>query len=350
MKRFLIQLFLFISPFIILIIIAQTCYSKSGGDLNRIGKVSVISAYRDQFKADFRQRKKRIDISEIDFDTINNFDVLSIGDSFSQQELYGYQNYLGNLYELEVANLDVNNLQIKSYQPLDFLYQASKGDFFDKVKPKCVVLQVVERDFVKQALNLDAERRILISEIKMAKMAVLAANGLNYNPDLFNDVILFYKYNLGYFFNERAYSSNVYKMKLNTPLFSANSSSILFYYREIANISLNTQEYVSNLNNVLNSISLELEAKGIKLIVLVAADKYDVYYEYIENNRFPENAFFPHFDTYEKQYLYINSKALLKPYIDKGEQDIYFADDTHWSPKATKIVARKISSLINNSK
>jgi hypothetical protein len=37
-----------------------------------------------------------------------------------------------------------------------------------------------------------------------------------------------------------------------------------------------------------------------------------------------------------KRYRYIDTKAILLPELERGEKDIYFMDDSHWSPKAAK--------------
>ena len=50
-------------------------------------------------------------------------------------------------------------------------------------------------------------------------------------------------------------------------------------------------------------------------------------------------------------HIYIDAKEILASKI-KYEQDIYFYDDTHWSPVASKIIADNIKSEIvesNNS-
>jgi hypothetical protein len=49
-----------------------------------------------------------------------------------------------------------------------------------------------------------------------------------------------------------------------------------------------------------------------------------------------------------KDYIYIDAKEILVSKI-KNEQDIYFYDDTHWSPVASKIIADNIKSEIVES-
>ena len=49
-----------------------------------------------------------------------------------------------------------------------------------------------------------------------------------------------------------------------------------------------------------------------------------------------------------KKYIYINSKEVLAKHLEAGEKDIYFVDDTHWSPYGAKIVAEEILKELNN--
>ena len=47
-----------------------------------------------------------------------------------------------------------------------------------------------------------------------------------------------------------------------------------------------------------------------------------------------------------KSYSYINSKKLLQEKL-KGKNDIYFYDDTHWSPWASKVLATELQKIIS---
>ncbi|MNF12645.1 hypothetical protein D3C80_2142110 [compost metagenome] len=55
--------------------------------------------------------------------------------------------------------------------------------------------------------------------------------------------------------------------------------------------------------------------------------------------------FFQYLASLKKDYLYINSKKILSAQLE-NKKDIYFYDDTHWSPIASKIVADKIRNVI----
>jgi len=47
-----------------------------------------------------------------------------------------------------------------------------------------------------------------------------------------------------------------------------------------------------------------------------------------------------------KNYLYLNSKQILKNEM-KNKKDIYFYDDTHWSPWSSKAIAIELAKIIN---
>ncbi len=88
------------------------------------------------------------------------------------------------------------------------------------------------------------------------------------------------------------------------------------------------------MNQNFNHLSDLLTSKKIQLFVMIAADKYDLYSEYIQNNKYPKNHFFDITQPLTKRYIFIDTKSILSNTLKK-ERDIYFADDTHWSNKAS---------------
>ena len=86
--------------------------------------------------------------------------------------------------------------------------------------------------------------------------------------------------------------------------------------------------------------------KGVELIVLVCPDKYDLYQNYVNNNPYPRKTINEDFRTVvgNREEIVIGKEILL-PYIDRGEKDIYYLDDTHWSYKSAKIIADTLTNL-----
>ena len=347
MKRFLIKISFFLSPFILLIAVTDCFYSISGGDLNRIGKISVAKDYRTMFSSEFNNDITYKNISELDLTQQHKFDVFNFGDSFSDQENYGYQNYLSNNYNLNVLNFNSTAYDFEDYNPLQYLFAGVNGDMFNNLKVNYVVLEVVTRDFIKYHQILKKDWSITLEQVSSKQDTIIKEYKVKSSLSSYlNNAKNFYFYNLGHFFNDRAFSSDVYRLRITKPLFSANNMTLLFYARDIQTLSRNTEETVASLNSDLNILAEKLLTKGIVLIVLPAPDKYDIYSDYIEENPYADNLFFNYLNEMPKSYMYINTKMLFRKQLEKGEKDIYFADDTHWSPKGSKIIATEINALI----
>lgn len=126
---------------------------------------------------------------------------------------------------------------------------------------------------------------------------------------------------------------------------------MLFFKGDLQNIDLNnTENAVINLNEELNNLSAILQQRKIKLIILPSPDKYDFYYDYIINKMsYPKPMFFEIMKQLEKDYIYVDSKAILKK-IALTKKDIYYYDDSHWSPWASQLIAKEISTIIKEQK
>ncbi len=93
---------------------------------------------------------------------------------------------------------------------------------------------------------------------------------------------------------------------------------------------------------LLNNKLLE---KGIKMIFLIAADKYDVYRPFTADNSLPIDTTTDEFSNLPNICV-INTKPILIEMVRNGEKDIYMVNDTHWSYKASEAVAEEIARKI----
>ena len=85
----------------------------------------------------------------------------------------------------------------------------------------------------------------------------------------------------------------------------------------------------------------------MKLIMLISPDKYDLYFNHIKNNEsLTKPLFFQLYDQYKKNYTNVDAYKILSEKIE-SEKDVYYYDDTHWSPKGAKIIADDIYKIIN---
>ena len=101
LRPFILKSLAFISPVLILYIVAGSFYSYQAGDLARIGYLPYDKQYYAAFQDAFNQ--------EIKYKPISNFSlkdsktsVLIIGDSFAGQGAYGFKNYLAQNESMDV--------------------------------------------------------------------------------------------------------------------------------------------------------------------------------------------------------------------------------------------------------
>jgi hypothetical protein len=296
--------------------------------------------------------KKHFALSEWDG---QSFDILTIGDSFSNGGGSGlnsyYQDHLASEYNLSILN--IQNIP-PATNFLETIYLLNNAKVLDKLRPKIIIFESTE----SQTLNrfaLDINNRLSLSPQEafnllkhttyksgIPQMSVI--NNLNYNAVL---------YNIAYNFSDNALNSNCYVVALNKGVFSTkDQNSLLFYKHTIKyNKSIN-QEKINILNKNINDLAKVLKSKGIQLYFMPAVDKFNLYSKYIINNKYGKNEFFEQLRELPKEYKLIDTKAILQKKIDEGEKDIFYADDTHWSYKASDAIAKSLKELgeLNNGK
>ncbi len=341
MKILFIKLSIFLIVPHLFLEIGYQSYEESGGDLSRVGKISIEKKYRDKFAKEYNTQKHYTELSEIRLDKSNTFDILIIGDSFSQNYEYGYHNYLASLYKYNIINIDSRNY--KTDNPIQILHSFANGNILDTMKVRFIILQKVERGLVISGENIDRDKVCMINTIdEMYRKKNTTNKDIGIVQQYYQERTMYITNSLLYKINDRAFVSKTYRMKLNKKLFSTINNELLFYYSDVETIKLNTEERIHNLNNELNTLAIKLKKKGITLVLLPSPDKYDIYQDFIANNTLPKNNLFKYLEKEKKDYVYIDTKQLLNKHIVNGEEDIYFADDTHWSPATAKIVAKEV--------
>lgn len=357
MKKFITKNIYYVIPIVILHLFAKKFYAKySQGDLFRLSYIMNRLDYRNTFEKEYE--------NDIHFDILvgnktplkKKYTVFNIGDSFSRQGEVNYHNYLTKDYDISVLNFNADkNLE----NPIQDLYNLVNGDFFDYHQVEYVILQSVERRFVRRALHLDTTKITPYNTLKKT-ISDLEKNDKKHAALIVNkdklkfpsERVVRIPYSSGkYHLKREGLYNNVYIAKTKEELFSIKEKECLFFIYDVNMVDLNNNSsYISNLNNILNKLSFKLKKKGIKLIVLPCPDKYDIYYEYIENkNHFSKKPlFFDLLKPLPKDYIYIDAKEVLNKHIEKTK-DLYYYGDSHWSPWAAKIIAREIDAIIKKN-
>ena len=347
MKHFVNKLLLFL---LVCIPIAITYYLPSiyiipyqTGDLGRLGGIP-FGAYDTIFHRVGFNYVQNID----NFDSLQNADIITIGDSFSQQNIEGYQNYLGHS-----INHIVYNFRIQDGKPENTAYTLIKKGMI----PNCKILIVesIERAFIKSSSNdFQIIDNILDKQIRTTKISKIKNDGSEHISK-FNQFSLTLQKLSKYYKTKLSLVKNFQLLQLKEEMFTSlkySKSLYLYNHKETDDGDLRFQNISSEIltlarNNINTLINAAL-SNNIKIIYLIPADKYDMYYDYIEDNPYPRNPSFDYFKDYDTT-VFINTKKLLLPFLQQGAKDIYRVNDTHWSPIAAKIVGEHIASIINNN-
>lgn len=312
------------------------------GDLTRMGYITHLT----------HPRKNATDLPSLHFSIPNQIvknDLVTIGDSFSQGNSGGYNPYYQD-YVASMLNWNVLNLTQypKTRNYIETIVALSNSGFFDKYKTKYILLESTQRKVAERFSQLeDYEIKVPLMEIE--KLYTSHTNKSFALPSISvinNGNFKFVLYNLLYHFSDRAFFSNVHKAELSKEFFSIGSGKeLLYYHLDVTSIKSNTQASIEEGNEHLNRLAKFLKQKNIELIFMPAVSKYDLYSDFIVNNKYPKDPFFDILRPLKKEYIFIDTKAILLEELHKGEKDIFYCDDTHWSYKASNAIAHYMQSL-----
>lgn len=353
MKKFLTIQSFFLIPIIFLQVFTWMYYTTSKGDLLRMGYIfNRHPHYRDVFLDDLKEQKicyKKI----TDLPQKRDYKIITIGDSFSEQGGIGYQNNLAKRNRWDILHIDRKTQDNKLFNlnQIQFLLYLVNGDFFDHYHSDFVILQNIERHFVEHASNFDVEGKLNYSDL-----IKIIQNGKKEKSETQKEGIKFPSQSIfkfpfySYFYfkkNDYCFEEKVNKTTLDKKLFSPNINELLFYHTDLESLKQNNDTILcKKLNELLNLISDKLDKKNIKLIVLPSPDKYDFYYENIENkSKYERPLFFENMNKLNKRYIFIDSRTLLRKQID-NIKNIYYYDDTHWTSIGASLIAKELEKKI----
>lgn len=351
MKKFIFKTSFFIAPFILLLSLTFVFHATDKGDLIRIGYLWDHKDYDAQqiFKKEREQPNLFTNLSEIALKKTAKYTLLNIGDSFSDRynnEIVQNGHSVLFFDRFLHPNPDLPN-------PISSLYGLLNSGVLDSLDIDYVLLESVERSVSARALWLDSTMTITKEMIASKTRAHLQKEKNRDKepllPQLFTDRVFHFVYNnIAYHFDDNAYDEQVYKVATKEKLFSVSRPELLFLDKDMEHAHINNNEVlVVQTNLVLNDLSRKLAQKGIKLIVMICPDKYHLYYDYIQNkSKYYQPRFFEYFDQQKKDYLYVDAWKILSEALP-AQKDIYLYDDSHWSPIASRLVAKEISRLIN---
>jgi hypothetical protein len=316
-----------------------------GGDLSRLGYLPGSKHYRNT-SVDLPRRHLKMK------DYLGQpVDMLTIGDSFSIGGGRGrnpyYQDYIATFSNISVMNVTpypTDDL-VMGCSPLSTLAVLDNSGYLDIIKPRYVLIESLEtlvparfgRPFAWGWTDS------LADVIRHYEGVTGDWPGLPKHSFINSGNLDFYWRNLMYFFSDSAFGHSVHQFKLNRSLFNVRKDDDLLVFQYDLRITpFMTVEKVSEINETVNEIAEVLARKGIRLVFMPVVSKFNLYGEYIIDNPYPKNMFFEKLRPLPKKYLFIDTKEILQEELRKGEKDIFFADDSHWSWKASRAIFEKV--------
>ena len=324
-----------------------TSPARKGGDLVRMGYIAGLVTPRQNI-TDLPSR--HIDIRRYDRKPV---DMVTVGDSFSIGGGHGrnsyYQDYIASIHGMRVLNVPsyLHKGESLEFQPVVTLSKLISSGYLDIMKPRYLLLESIGRLAVPRlTTEFSLDERATIDEIDRYFRENSFDTTKNVGRDLRfinNGNWQFLANTLQYRYRDHARGSKVLMTRLSRPFFTSPAGDrLIFYQDDFYATGQATPESIALLNSNLNRVAAILRKKGITLIFMPIVDKLDLYSPYLVSRSYPQNRFFEELRKLPKDYLFIDTKAILSPMLKAGEMDVFFQDDTHWNWKASQTVFENV--------
>lgn len=318
------------------------------GDLARIGYVSDLVHARVNHTDLARRHLESGDYRG------QAIDLLSIGDSFSQGAGGGpnryYQDHIAATLDWTVLNLQDPPASRSSLETAAAL--ADSG-FLRRAGVRYLLIEVTQRRAVERLsdpahLKTALDRRDLDAYYRFGDGAEASFDFALPETRFINDGNLKYlAYRALYPFHDCALVSDTCRVRLDRRLFSiGDGDEMLFYRKDRDAIRHSSAANIQRMNAALNALAARLKKEGVTLVFMPVVGKYSLYRDHFTDASYPRDAFFDLLRQQPHDYLLIDTKAILDQGIQAGEQDIFYVDDTHWSERASRRIARAFAAMI----
>lgn len=334
MKKFLYKLSFTVFPVMLFIIGCMIYLSvyvspNASGDIGRLGMIPFGHEYNQSLEQHYLKENlfetvKQKKLSEV------QTEVLTIGDSFSQQGICGYQNYLAHK-NIKVVNC-FNNV---TDNPLQIAYDLLERDVINYKLTKVLIVEIGERSIEGRIKSFnpsiclkEQQQSVGVNEPEKEK------NSNDWSVSRARDFIL---YKIGI-------ENPIYKATLRHDFFTSDEPNVLYFYNEDIESGLCLKgSTVNKIKEVYKTLLDKAGERGVKLFLMIAVDKYDLYQDYIVDNQYPQKTINEDIERVlpNTPELLITKKYLV-PLVESGEKDVFMFNDTHWSYKASEVVANEI--------
>lgn len=332
MRKFTIKFILF---FLTIYLVIGYYYifvdGKTTGDIGNAGYISFGENYATDLRTDNKYYVHNIS----DTDSLSEYSILTIGDSFSNLNI-GYSDFMGKNLKRKIANVPA----IGGGPEQTFICLVNSGQIPQNTT---VIIESVERSVIGRLVNLDFSDSVKVIIETNGKQD----NSSNRRTSILERTTRWLRLSIGY-------KNPVLSFRLSRDFFTHERyEDKLFIYNSVWDNDGDLL-FVTRLNDSfmqeaqINLIRLKdfADSNNVQLIYVVAMNKYDAYSEYIVDNEYPEDPTMQLLQPLDSSWC-VNTKTILRPYINQGVKDVYYVNDTHWSPVGAKIVGDYLATLYN---
>ena len=313
--------------------------NDNSGDLMRLGLIDGGAEYTDSIS---KRLLPKVYYDSQDNDSLLQLDtcgVLVVGDSFSHGGGVGksgdYVNYLAHESGRQVVVFTPQDPTLGS--PMQVAFDLLNLGIIDSTNVKNLVVQEVERYLVDRHCKFETTHTSIPRPEDEGEDEDASDNKRQeYSPLLRVKDYVFYHF-LG--------ANPIYTARLERPLFGGKEPDKLYFYNDDVKLGIDiTPGQQQRVVNCFERVIAAARQQGVNLVILIAADKYDMYQDFIVDNTYPHktlNEDIAQWMQGDSRYL-LFSKDVLHPLLQQGVKDVYLYNDTHWSPASSHLISQAI--------
>lgn len=338
MKRFLLKLTYTLLPVVLLLGGTMVYYYTQvqpyeTGDLGALGKIPFARMEQTRPPQAEFHTLLYAEVRDASNLRATPCDMLTVGDSFCQQGVRGFQNYL-TLLGLRCVNYRASN--VYTGNPFQNTWNLLHYGHIDSTCVRTLVVESAERYLATRLTALDCQAPDRRDE--PAKPKPQATDDEGHEPWSLVEAKNYLLLRL------HVVPNPARQARLTRRLFDGGHSNQLFYFQEdvTQNLSITPPQGRLMMRN-LATLRQAAQERGIELQVLVCPDKYDLYQDYIAG---PHPRKMVNEDlrrlTGNDPHVLI-AKEWLLPLVQRGVPDVFPLADVHWSPQAARLTAQHVA-------
>lgn len=336
MRRFLIKLSYLVLPLWVFTVVLVAYYHYAvapyaTSELGRTGQLPLPIEYPDTVL----DREYFTHVYDVKVLADTMVDVITIGDSFTTQNIRCFENFLA------ASGMSLANLMVMPNNPFQAAYNLLRQGIVDSTNVKTIVVETVERNVVKRLTTLNDAS----IEINTTDLDAIEANDEMGEATTTQSSLIDAK---NYVLRRLGYKEVVGHLQLSRPFFSGEEPrGLYFYIKDVRTPSEIASDDATLMRKNVEKLNAAAAAAGVRIVYLVAPDKYDIYQNYIIDNPYKPKrvneqlrAMFP------SREQWVIGKEIVLPLVDAGEMDLYPRGDTHWGPRCSQLVAKELERSV----